>query len=54
MLRQTPNGLLVEFNYDVDKRDVTFLCPFEAGGDDNWLPDYAMFMKLPDLVPKVE
>jgi len=48
LLYQLPDGLFVELNYDVDQNEVTFLFPFEAGGEDDRLPDYAMFVKLPD------
>lgn len=48
MLYQLPGGLCVELNYDVEQNKVTHLFPFEAGGDDDRLADYAMFVKLPD------
>jgi hypothetical protein len=54
MLYQVPSGFFVEVNYDVDKNEVTFLFPFEAGSDDDRLEDYAMFVKLPDWLPKAE
>ncbi|MDO7851366.1 hypothetical protein [Hymenobacter convexus] len=54
MLYQVPAGFFVEVNYDVDKNEVEFCFAFEAGGEDNRLPDYAMFVKLPDWVPDAE
>lgn len=48
MFYQLPNGCFVEVNYDVDKNEVTFLFPFEAGGENDRLEDYAMFVKLPE------
>jgi hypothetical protein len=48
MLYQVPAGFFVEVNYDVDKNEVTFLFPFEAGSEDDRLEDYSMFVKLPD------
>jgi hypothetical protein len=48
MLYQVPASFFVELNYDVNENKVTFLHPFEARGEDNRLPDYAMFVKLPD------
>ena len=48
LLYHLPGGFFVEVNYDVDKNEVTFLYPFEAGSADDRLEDYAMFVKLPD------
>lgn len=48
LLYHLPDGFFVEVNYDVDENEVTFLFPFEAGGDDDRLEDYAPFVKLPD------
>jgi len=48
LLYQVPAGFFVELNYNVDKNEVTFLFPFEAGGPDDRLEDYAIFVKLPD------
>jgi hypothetical protein len=47
-LYQMPGGFFVELNYDVEQNKVTHLFAFEAGGEDDRLPDYAMFVKLPD------
>ena len=54
LLYQLPDGLFVELNYDVKQNRVNFLFPFEAGGEDNRLPDYAMFVKLTEWLPEVE
>lgn len=48
MLYQIPASFLFELNYDVNENEVTFLFPLEASGEDDRLPDYAMFVKLPD------
>lgn len=47
-LYRLPDGLFVELNYDVNENKVTFLFPFEAGGENDRLLDYAMFVRLPD------
>ena len=46
MLYQMPGGFFVEVNSDVDRNEVEFCFAFEAGGEDDWLPDYADFVKL--------
>lgn len=48
MLYQLPGGLFAELNYDVNDSKVTHLFAFEAGSEDDRLPDYAAFVKLPD------
>ena len=53
-LYQVPAGFFVEVNYDVDKNEIEFFFAFEAGGEDDRLPDYAMFVKLPDWMPETE
>jgi hypothetical protein len=50
LLYQLPGGFFVELNYDVEQNRVEFLFPFEAGGEDDRLGDYAMFVKLPDWI----
>ena len=50
-LYQMPPGFFVELNYDVEQNQIDFLFAFEAGGEDDRLPDYAMFVKLPDWMP---
>ncbi len=54
LLYQMPDGFFVEVNYDVEQNKVEFCFAFEAGGDDDRLPDYAMFVKLPDWMPEAE
>ena len=49
-----PASFFVEVNYDVEKNEVEFCFAFEAGGEDDRLPDYAMFVKLPDWMPETE
>ena len=53
-LYRLPEGFFAEVNYDVDRNEVTFLFPFEAGGEDDRLPDYAVFVKLTDWLPEAE
>ncbi|MBO2010856.1 hypothetical protein [Hymenobacter negativus] len=53
-LYQVPSGFFVELNYDVEKNEIEFLFAFEAGSEDDRLPDYAMFVKLPDWMPDAE
>ena len=53
-LYQVPAGFFVEMNYDVEKNEAEFCFAFEAGGEDDRLPDYAMFVKLPDWMPGAE
>ena len=53
LLYQLP-AFFVEVNYDVEKNEVEFCFAFEAGGEDDRLPDYAMFVKLPDWMPETE
>ena len=47
-LYQLPGEFFVEVNYDVEENRVTHLFAFEPGSEDDRLPDYAMFVKLPD------
>lgn len=54
LLYRLVDGFFVEVNYNVDKNKVTFLFPFEEGSEDNRLPDYAMFVRLPDWLPETE
>jgi len=54
LLYQLPDGFFVEVNYDVDKNEVEFCFAFEAGSEDDRLPDYAMFVKLPGWMPETE
>jgi hypothetical protein len=54
MLYQLPSGLFVELAYNTEVNEVEFCFAFEAGSEDDRLPDYAMFVKLPDWVPDAE
>jgi hypothetical protein len=54
LLYQLPGGFFVELTYDTETNEVQYLFAFEAGGEDNRLPDYAMFVKLPGWVPDAE
>ena len=54
LLYQMPAGLFVELNYDMELNNVTHLFAFEAGSEDDRLPDYAMFVRLPDWLPDSE
>jgi len=53
-LYQMPSGFFVEVNYDADSNHITDLFAFEAGGDNDRLPDYAAFVKLPGWLPESE
>jgi hypothetical protein len=53
-LYQVPDGFFVEVNVNVNTREVEFCLAFEAGGEDDRLPDYAMFVKLPGWMPEAE
>lgn len=48
LLYQLPGGFFAELTYDTETNDVQYLFAFEAGGKDDRLPGYAMFVKLPD------
>lgn len=48
LLYQMPSRFFVELTYDTETNEVQYLFAFEAGGEDDRLPDYAMFVKLPD------
>ena len=54
ILYQLPSDFFVEVNYNVEKNEVEFCFAFEAGSGDDRLPDYAMFVRLPDWVPDTE
>jgi hypothetical protein len=54
LLYQLPGGLFVELTYDTEANEVQHLFAFEASSEDDRLPDYAMFVKLPDWVPEAE
>jgi hypothetical protein len=54
LLYQLPGGFFVELTYDTETSEVQYLYAFEAGGKGDRLPDYVMFVKLPDWLPAVE
>ena len=47
LLYEMPGRFFVELTYHVDIEEVQYLFPFAAGGEDDRLGDYAMFMQLP-------
>jgi predicted metal-dependent phosphotriesterase family hydrolase len=53
-LYQMPDGFFAEVNYYTDTEETKFGFAFEAGSEEDRLPDYAMFVKLPAWVPDVE
>ncbi|GAB3877207.1 hypothetical protein GCM10028824_36760 [Hymenobacter segetis] len=53
-LYRMPSGFFVEVNYDTEKNEIEFLFAFEAGGEDDRLPDYAIFVELPEWGPYTE
>ena len=50
LYEKMPGRFFVELTYDTETNEVQYLFAFEAGGKDDWLSDYAMFVKLPDWV----
>ena len=54
LLYQVPGGFFVELTYDTETNEVQYLFAFEAGSKDDRLPDYAMFVKLPDWLPTTQ
>jgi hypothetical protein len=50
LLYQLPGGFFVELTYEMETNEVQYLFAFEAGGEQHRLPDYAMFVKLPDWI----
>ena len=53
-LYQMPDGFFAELNYDTDTNEIEFGFAFEAGSEDDRLPDYAMFVRLPGWMPDAE
>lgn len=51
LLYQMPDRFFVELTYHVDTEEVQYLFPFEAGGEDDRLADYGMFVQLPGWLP---
>lgn len=54
LLYQLPGGFCVALTDDPETNEVQYLFAFEAGGEDDCLPDYAAFGKLPDWLPETE
>ncbi|MBH8558961.1 hypothetical protein [Hymenobacter negativus] len=54
LLYQLPSGFFAELTYDTETNEVQYLVAFEAGGENDRLPDYAMFVKLPGWLPEVD
>lgn len=50
LLYQMPEPFFVELAYDTEANEVEFCFAFEAGGEDDRLPDYAEFVKLPGWI----
>jgi hypothetical protein len=48
LLYQMPGQFFVELSYDTETNEVQYLFAFEAGGEEDRLPEYAPFVKLPD------
>jgi hypothetical protein len=49
-----PDGFYAEVAYNTAENEVEFVFGFEAGSEDDRLPDYAVFVKLLDRVPDTE
>ena len=45
---------LLELTCNTDANEVQYLFPFEAGGEDDRLEDYALFVQLPGRLPATE
>jgi hypothetical protein len=54
LLYQLPGRFFVELTYDTETNEVQYLFAFEAGGEEDRLPDYAAFVKPPDWLPETE
>jgi hypothetical protein len=53
-LYQVPAGFFVEVNVNVNTQEIELCFAFEAGSEDDRLPDYAAFVKLPEWMPETE
>jgi hypothetical protein len=53
-LYQLPDGFFAEVNYYTDTEETEFGFAFEAGSEEDRLPDYAMFVKLSGWMPDTE
>ena len=54
LLYHMPSRFFVELTYETDANEVQYLFPFEAGGEDDRLEDYALFVELPGWLPAAE
>ena len=54
LLYEMPGRFFVELTYHVDTNEVQYLFPFEAGGEDDRLADYALLVQLPGWLPAAE
>lgn len=54
LLYQLPDGFYAELAYDTEANEVEFCFAFEAGSEDDRLPDYAVFVKLPNWMPEIK
>ena len=54
LLYELPGRFFVELTDHVDTNEVQCLFPFAAGGEDDRLADYALFVQLPGWLPEAE
>ena len=54
LLYELPGRFFVELADHVDTNEVQYLFPFAAGGEDDRLADYALFVQLPGWLPAAE
>jgi hypothetical protein len=48
LLYEMPGHFFAELTYNTVANEILYLFAFEAGSEDDRLPDYAMFVQLPD------
>ena len=54
LLYELPGRFFVELADHVDTNEVQYLFQFAAGGEDDRLADYALFVQLPGWLPAAE
>ena len=54
LLYELPGRFFVELTYHVDTNEVQYLFPYAAGGENDRLADYALFVQLPGWLPEAE
>ncbi|HEX8349153.1 MAG TPA: hypothetical protein VF598_04260, partial [Hymenobacter sp.] len=54
LLYEMPSRFFVELTYHIDTNEIQYLFAFEAGSENDRLPDYAMVVRLPDWLPESE